>query len=63
MTIDFYIDDDVVLSSERCDITLKGDLFDKPKEDNKYLLAMLKNIAKLRGHSPKSEIRVIHIYD
>jgi hypothetical protein len=53
MTIVFKIEDDVILATETCEITLKGDLFDKPKKDNKHLISMLKSIAKLRGHETR----------
>ena len=61
MKIKFKIEDDYCISSETIEIELDGDLFDIPKADNRYLVGMLKNIAKLRGHKCAVGIEVLSI--
>lgn len=62
MKIIFYIEDDIYLSSERCELTLEKGLFDKPNKNDPNLVGMCKYIACLRGHKYKTiSIKILDI--
>lgn len=66
MKILFKIEDDWVLASEEVELTLEDSLFDlsswKQPKSNKYLLAICRNVARLRGHDGRyNEIKILKI--
>lgn len=61
MKIKFKIENDYDRSTETVEIELHGDTFDIPKADNRYLIGLLKNVAKLRGHKSAVDIVVLSI--
>ena len=64
MKILYHIEDDWILDSEDIEIEISNIIdIPKEKENNKYLLSIGLNIAKLRGHTSTTKdcIKIINI--
>lgn len=64
MKVTFKIHDDWILASETVEITFDRFLFNAYdlKKDNKYILSICKNIARLRGHTGRYiEIEILEM--